>query len=120
MSLTLKPIPWVKNRCDRSWSVEPSTTCPSLRGRTAASRRMPGARVPGLASMPGALYGGAGVGSRVTRGDLDLDGDLGARVDGAHARGALGGDAEGGQRGGDPVQVVRVVGADADRTAARP
>ena len=43
-SLTLKPRPSVKNRCDASWSSEPITTCPSLRGWTRAARSIAGAR----------------------------------------------------------------------------
>jgi hypothetical protein len=54
-SLTLNPMPWVKNRCEASRSVEPSTTWPSLRGRTGSSRRMPGARPSVLTVSPGAL-----------------------------------------------------------------
>ena len=61
VSLTLKPRPSVNSRCELAWSVEPSTTCPSLRGCTRFSRSTQGARVSGRAMCPGVLYGGGGV-----------------------------------------------------------
>ena len=67
VSLILKPSPSVNSRCDPAWSVEPSTTCPSLRGCTRFSRSTPGARVSGRAMCPGVLYGGGGVSSCLIR-----------------------------------------------------
>src|ERR1700734_1117219 len=51
-SLTLNPRPSVKNRCDASWSSEPTTTCPSLRGWTRLVPSMARARPPRVAREP--------------------------------------------------------------------
>jgi len=67
-SLTLNPRPSVKNRCDASWSSEPTTTCPSLRGWTRLVRSMAGARPLGRSGRPGPLVGSCLAAASVIRG----------------------------------------------------
>jgi len=110
-SLTLKPMPAVKNRWLDSWSVDPTTTWPSLRGRTGPTRENTGRPLGGADDRAGAVEARPRGGLLLDpRRDLHVDPYVGAGV-GHVQRDVCPGDfqAERGDVRGDPVQAVGVV-----------